>query len=258
MRGRQAFWLICQWFKIAEGAGALFDLSDLLKVQYEGVGLPIFSQNWNTVLSGMKVLPDDTTLATLFHLQVKHCKQIEFDINAYDRAKPGEPNRSYKFLLDSANSFLARKRQVTNRQAVEKALTTGIRNPGAGGDKPPGLVAAQAALSAAQSALAAAQKGNGKKKGDGKGKTERASSTDAKVCYSWRDKGTCTRGDQCGYPHPNAQGKDTRSKEAIQNSKKLKDEKEKGRAQTPPNAKREKSNEICSFHLKGLCHFGEV
>jgi hypothetical protein len=84
LRGRQAFWLICQWFKIAEEAGSLLDLADLLKVQCEGVGLPTFLQNWNTVLSGMKVLPDDATLATLFHLQVKHCKQIEFDVNAYD------------------------------------------------------------------------------------------------------------------------------------------------------------------------------
>ena len=70
LRGRQALWLVYQWYKVTEEAGALFDLSDLMKVELEGHNLSTFQQNWVSIL-GMKKEPDKQTMATLYHMQIQ-------------------------------------------------------------------------------------------------------------------------------------------------------------------------------------------
>ena len=128
LRGRQALFMIYQHFKTAEEAGALYDLVDLTKVLStthggKQIDLTTFLQNWEAVLAGMKVEPDITIKETLFKEQIKVYKQIEHDIATYHRAKPGDPERSYDFLMTSAKSYLQRQREDKNRKAVQDKLS---------------------------------------------------------------------------------------------------------------------------------------
>ena len=120
--------MIYQHFKTAEEAGALYDLVDLTKVLSSTSGgrqidLITFLLNWEAVLSGMKIEPDISVKESLFKEQIKVYKQIEHDIAAYHRAKPGDPERSYNFLMSSAKSYLQRQRGNKNRKAVQDKLS---------------------------------------------------------------------------------------------------------------------------------------
>ena len=51
--------------------------------------LAVFLRNWDTILSGIPVQPDNSVFEPLFHRQVKKCKDIAHDISVYDRALEG-------------------------------------------------------------------------------------------------------------------------------------------------------------------------
>ena len=77
LRGRQTIFMIRQWFKTAEAAGAMFDLADLMKVTSRSTNNPkvlielsYFQQNWEAVIAGMQKVPDDETLETLYKQEV--------------------------------------------------------------------------------------------------------------------------------------------------------------------------------------------
>ena len=59
----------------------------------------------------------------MFKEQIKVYKHIEHDIATYHRAKPGDPERSYNFLMSSAKSYLQRQREDKNRKAVQDKLS---------------------------------------------------------------------------------------------------------------------------------------
>ena len=77
-------------------------------------------QNWDTILSGIRVPPDKSVLEPLFHRQVKKCKDIAHDISIYDRALDGSSQKSYQFLYDAVNNHLKRERLQTleNRDRI--------------------------------------------------------------------------------------------------------------------------------------------
>ena len=78
--------------------------------------------NWDTVLSGMKVAPDDKFLEPLFHPQIKKCKSISHDIAIYERATGGAKERSYAYLYQAASNYLARRRLDRNRERMARQL----------------------------------------------------------------------------------------------------------------------------------------
>ena len=89
--------------------------------------------NWDTVLSGMKVAPEDKCLEPLFHRQIKKCKSISHDIAIYERASEGAKERSYAYLYQAASNYLARRRLDRNRERMARQL----------GDEKPALPAAK-------------------------------------------------------------------------------------------------------------------
>jgi hypothetical protein len=127
LRGRQAAFMVQQFFKSAEDAGALYDLCDLLKVKSKNdkgklQDLNTFLQNWDVVITGMKRKPDEETLEALFREEILHYNQIQFDIDRYLRAKPGDEEHSYSFLYSAAKNYLQRHREDKNRKDVQGKL----------------------------------------------------------------------------------------------------------------------------------------
>ena len=80
VRGRQVLAKLDAYFATSALHGSLYELEDLLGVKLINENLITFMSNWDTVLSGMKVTPDDTFLEPLFHRQVKKCKSISHEL----------------------------------------------------------------------------------------------------------------------------------------------------------------------------------
>jgi hypothetical protein len=115
LRGRQALFLVYQWYRVTEESGALFNLRDLMKWEGDSIAsLTSFQQNWTAVLNGMKEDPGNQTKATLYHLQIHECSLINHDIEIYDRAPIGDPNHTYDYLYKAVKSKLARTRMATS------------------------------------------------------------------------------------------------------------------------------------------------
>ena len=133
VRGRQVLAKLDAYFATSALHGSLYELEDLLGVKLINENLITFMSNWDTVLSGMKVTPDDTFLEPLFHRQVKKCKSISHDIAIYERATEGAKERSYAYLYQAASNYLARRRLDRNRERMARQL----------GDDKPALPAAK-------------------------------------------------------------------------------------------------------------------
>ena len=71
-RGRQLLWLIYDYHRVSEEAGALYDISDLLKVEWlSDAKIETFISNWENVLSGCIQEVDESTKKALFLQQVR-------------------------------------------------------------------------------------------------------------------------------------------------------------------------------------------
>ena len=133
VRGRQVLAKLDAHFATSALHGSPYEFEDLLGVKFINENLIRFMSNWDTVLSGMKVAPDDKFLEPLFHRQIKKCKSISHDIAIYERATEGAKERSYAYLYQAASNYLARRRLDRNRERMARQL----------GDDKPALPAAK-------------------------------------------------------------------------------------------------------------------
>ena len=120
VRGRQVLFRLNDHFATNALHGSVYDLEDLLAITLANENLVVFLSNWETVLSGIQKAPDETFLEPLFHRQVKKCKALQHDINIYERAADGSPEKTYKFLYDAARNHINRKRLERNRERIAK------------------------------------------------------------------------------------------------------------------------------------------
>ena len=98
LRGRQALWMVYEYYRVNAEAGALFDLSDLLNVKLRDDALETFMANWEYVLVGMAVEPSEDTLKVFFLDNLRRCPVMREEINHYDRARVGDPDKCYAYL----------------------------------------------------------------------------------------------------------------------------------------------------------------
>ena len=120
VRGRQVLFRLNDHFATNALHGSVYDLEDLLAITLANENLVVFLSNWETVLSGIQKAPDETFLEPLFHRQVKKCKALQHDINIYERAADGSPEKTYKFLYDAARNHINCKRLERNRERIAK------------------------------------------------------------------------------------------------------------------------------------------
>ena len=232
LRGRQSAWLVRLFFKTAEAAGAMYDLCDLLKIKSSGsngkaIQLSTFMQNWDAVIAGMKKVPDEDILETLFRKELKVYTQLEHDLALYYRSTAPDPNRSYGFLISSARNWLQRQREDRNREVVQSRLSSNERHlpaaPANGKGGGGGGKGGKRGRSSSESHNAnrgrnqnspAPGEGKGKGKGKsrsgspkGKGKGKQRSKSPGKgkggkgrICQ-FHARGSCNMGDKCWYSH---------------------------------------------------------
>jgi len=229
VKGRQLLHLVYQYYRIDEAAGALHNIHDLWNVTFvEDNKMEGFLASWDALLAGMKRMPSDEDLEVIFLRQIRKSKALTIDVAQFDRAEPGNPDRSYEFLLRAARRYVERKRLESNRSAIAQAVS---------GTKP----------------AAPAAKGKG---GKGRGRDRSPSSRAGGVCFEFAKSGTCSRGDTCKYKHERNEGRGRSSSRGRGKGKGK--GKGKSRSNSPGRSASPggKVNKPCSFFQKGSCKFG--
>ena len=74
------------------------------------------------MLSGIKKLPEESFLEPIFHRQIKKARVLQHDLNIYERALEGTPERAYRFLYDAAFRYIDRKRTDRNRERIYQSV----------------------------------------------------------------------------------------------------------------------------------------
>ena len=82
------------------------------------------------MLSGIKKLPEESFLEPIFHRQIKKARVLQHDLNIYERALDGTPERTYRFLYYAAFRCIVRKRTDRNSERIYQSVG-GRPNPGA-------------------------------------------------------------------------------------------------------------------------------
>ena len=62
IKGRQILFMIYEQFRLSEVAGSLYEIGDLMSVRLKGDALEHFLITWDSVVSGMKKMPEDLSL----------------------------------------------------------------------------------------------------------------------------------------------------------------------------------------------------
>ena len=120
-RGRTVLLMFDDYFKTSEEAGTLYSLEDLLKVAKFGdtiADLKKFINRWDAVLAGMKKEPEETVLRDVLLRQIRPSTLLKYDIDTYDRAKEGDPSKTYSFLVKAIRDLIDRERLRENRDRV--------------------------------------------------------------------------------------------------------------------------------------------
>ena len=95
--------IIYDHHKLSEDAGALYELTDLMKVKMKGdrpnhTQLTNFRHVWQHTLAGMKTSPTLDILETFVHERFRDCDCLKEDIANYERFASVHEDKSYKFL----------------------------------------------------------------------------------------------------------------------------------------------------------------
>ena len=120
-RGRTVLLMFDDYFKTSEEAGTLYSLEDLLKVAKFGdtiADLKKFINRWDAVLAGMKKEPEETVLRDVLLRQIRPSTLLKYDIDTYDRAKEGDPSKTYSFLAKAIRDLINRERLRENRDRI--------------------------------------------------------------------------------------------------------------------------------------------
>ena len=212
VRGRQVLFKLNDHFATNALHGSVYDLEDLLAITLANENLVVFLRNWETVLSGIQKAPDDTFLEPLFHRQVKKCKALQHDINIYERALDGSPEKTYKFLCDAASNHINRKRLERKRERIAKQ-TSGQPSVPAPKRVPKGFCVSFDRNGKGESCKykheipqqrrrSNTPNGNGGR-GRSPGGRARSGSKPSKQECKFYKVGECDRGDKCRFVHKN-------------------------------------------------------
>ena len=129
-RGRQLLWLVYDYHRVSEEAGALYDISDLLQIEWlSDAKIETFISNWENVLSGcIKEVEEDVKRA-LFLKQVRKSQNISQDLAHYDRLPEGHEEKTYTFLRRACQRQITLARLEGNRAAHARASQLGASTP---------------------------------------------------------------------------------------------------------------------------------
>ena len=103
--------MIYDRFRVTEVDNNILDLEDLIVVKLNGEDLRRLYGEWDMTLTGIRKMPDDEWLETLFKSQIKGHPGRKDDMSYYNRLEKGHSDRCYTFLLNCVRKYLERQRQ---------------------------------------------------------------------------------------------------------------------------------------------------
>ena len=111
VNGRQIAFFIYEHFRTCEIEGSLLEFEDLLGVTLRGDNLVAFENDWDTCLTGLKHVPPENILESLFRKQLEQSTQLKGMMTLYqqDYTQKSEP-RSYLKLRSMLKSHINQRR----------------------------------------------------------------------------------------------------------------------------------------------------
>ena len=231
--GRELLLLIFQYYKTGIHAEAQYSLRDLDKVKLHKNNLEQFQNDWNQVLSGLVMDPDQYYMEQCYYDAIKRYPGLSVEIAWYDRidrptaTSPGHPDKCYQYLYNCVQRKLRQERENYILQQKEKGFS-------------------HHQLQAAPAASPAGAPGQRARSETPGGK---------KVCKFFL-QGNCTKGKDCKFSHPansgapatgKGKGKDRRPRSKSRDKGKGKG---KDRSKTLP---KDKKKIPCKFFSQGKC-----
>jgi hypothetical protein len=263
---------------------SLYDTQDLFaiklgahRVKCNEEELEKFLISWDTVLTGMKKIPDDDTLHTLFFNQIKDIEILDYDLKIYERLRESEKNidtlrRYCERLIELKRSQEnQRKRHGEHRQKSPSVSAAGPqrrfpRSHSSG--KGRRFSRSKYSRSPGRKRSFSRSPGGGFKR---KGKSKSRSRSTGRMCTDFI-KGKCTRGAGCKYSHSEKSKRSSSPRRSYNSAASpRRDSKKDGkRSRTPspkgggrkrsitPNRKANAHTKStgCFLFQKGKCHYG--
>eukprot|EP00972_Heterocapsa_arctica_P029342 4318870-Heterocapsa_arctica.AAC.1 len=193
--GRQALWIVYQYFQTDKDNGSVYDIQDLLAIQMTGNKFEYFLNRWDTALLGLGSPLEMKMKLPLFLSKIdKPDSKTKAELNHYSRQSDGHADKTYDFLYTAMLKCVERER----RKAVRESELSGVRS---------GAPAATATVPGAASAKATA-KAKPKPKprakaqaGAGAGRSASPATNLGGCPYYNKGQGTCRFPDTCRYSH---------------------------------------------------------
>ena len=73
VKGRQLLYMIGEYYRANEEAGAMYDMADLMGVKIRGDNLENFLNTWDMVVMGMRSEATEECMRVLFHENIRKC-----------------------------------------------------------------------------------------------------------------------------------------------------------------------------------------
>ena len=164
LRGRQIAFLIYDYIRVIVAHDTVLDYADLFSVTLHEDNVQEFDTRWDEVLLSKSKIPSDDILESLYKLRIRESAQLETVLELYDmkiHQKISMPN--YQKLKTMVKRSIDQKLRLRNVDARPGRIETGT------------VIKNRKGMSGV---------------GGGKG-----------TCYQWKEKGQCSKGDQCSFRH---------------------------------------------------------
>jgi len=103
----------------------MYNLNDLQQIKIKAGNLEGFQNSWIMVTSNMRKLPEIDILEDCYYEAIKGYPGLSEDMAHYNRLDEGSGgDRTFDYLYNSVNRYLARKKQDRNRNALSKSVLT--------------------------------------------------------------------------------------------------------------------------------------
>ena len=76
--------------------------------------------DWEMTLTGMKKVPDETVLESLFRVQIENDSGLREQMAYYDRLGDGHEDKNYQWLLRTVRQYLEKRRRSQTRKELLK------------------------------------------------------------------------------------------------------------------------------------------
>ena len=156
--------MIYDYFRVIGAHDTVLDYVDFFSVTLRNDNIQEFDTEWDEILSSMTKIPSDDVLESLYKLRIRHSDQLKTVFKLYDmeiHQKMSTPDGRGFRALVKRSIY--QKLRLRTFDARHEKIETG--------------------------AVVKSHRGSsGVERGKG-------------ICYQWREKGQCPKGDQCSFRH---------------------------------------------------------